>query len=345
LIVTDLERQRFLKALVAYLTTRGGLVPSEYLTRFLYRVVMLSDGGRPSSLRVRKPYESLAIALSDYVSWHINTDDATKAAERLAGQEAWSLTQLAAAQRRLTEVAIEEGLRRGSIRLAETITAVDLGCGDGQATVAFIRSISGFTVVRKMYLVDHSGSAVAHARRRILDMKSGAPTSVEGLVCGVEDPTLWAAVHSDECVVVFASAALHEVQGHTKQRILMDAGKHADVFILVELLSDHETPATGSRALVLRSAAFYESLIADAYASKLPKRTKDQVIGAFLLGELLDIWAMPIERRVNYHRSMHGWSTLMKRAGFHSASLTKISVGSGALRMGCIVARNTSRYG
>lgn|GEM_PF-6370980 len=257
-------------------------------------------------------FRSLRRALVDYADWRSGLGAGESEREREHGQVGWSKTRLAKRQRAIvatTLATLPASFRKG---LKNLTTCVDLGCGDGQATMSFLQAV-GISSFKHVVLVDQSAKAVNDAREAVI-AGVGASASVKTCHCDVRDPGIWENIAAEKTVVV-SSAVLHELTAGAKRLILRRIAKSSSAFVLVELLSEHDEPKTRSAALLAESAAFYDCLIADTYRSVSEPSLRRSIVGGFLLAEMLDIWTRQYRRRGNYHMQRGRWEAFLRDAG------------------------------
>jgi hypothetical protein len=149
--------------------------------------------------------------------------------------------------------------------------------------------------------------------------------------------------------LVFACGSLHELCRSQKPLLAKIRGT-ARLLLLIEFAVDHDTPRTGSLALIRNAASMYEFLIKDAYNSLRTRRKMEEVIGGFLLAEFLDILTQPYLLRGNYHLSAPGWQSLLLDAGlkypridtslsFHSLHMTGLLAYAPPMRRKKVIVR------
>jgi hypothetical protein len=294
----------------------------------------IAFGRADSQCAIRFP--ALRSAFAEYLTWQRGLSPARREVERAGGQEAWALTGFAAQQRDAganvmanLSPAIRSCLRR-------TRTLVDLGCGDGRATSSFVQSIRPFCTIQTVVLVDQSRAAIRDAQRALTTSFESA-LALKPMCGDLGSPEIWLDTDPSRTLAL-ASGSLHELDDEAKRGLLRRVKASTTLLILFEFLVDHDSPRCGSVELIERSAVFYEALVQNAYSTVLGGRLRRKIIGAFLLGELVDIWVQPYAQRRNYHLDRRGWTALLTGVGFELLVQQEILMNSGDVTTGIFLA-------
>lgn len=318
------------------LIARTGVQPSKSTLRFIISLLSSPDFSQVDLRSVTSHYSGLRRALTDYLEWQCCLNEKYRDETRLAGQESWSETSLAKKQRMTVARTIKNVMSTAKTVFSEADTLVDLGCGDGQAACAFLRAILPFSKIHEVLLVDQSAEAVRDASKTVHECLA-ENIVIRSMQCDVRYPKLWANVKGRN-VVVLASGCLHEVPSVSKLAILRRIRRFANVFVLVELLSDHDKPRSGSSLLMQQAAKFYEDLISDAYCSIDDDAKREKIIGGFLLAEFLDVLTMPYSARRNYHMTQDEWEAILLKTGFKLLAQERTSMVKDGLEGVCTLA-------
>ncbi len=317
-----------------WLRSRNGHPPSKVATGFMAGLDFMPPIRANKSL-----YPNLRRALAEYLELHCEIDIVSRRDVRLTGQAAWSATFIASEQRKFVANSLQRLLSSLDAEFARSDSLVDLGCGDGIAVCRLLEAIEPFCSVENILLVDQSEAATKHATLSVRDCVA-RDLNIRPLHRDIRDDFIWENSQNMR-PIVFASGALHELTRAEKTKVLAKIKEYSRYFILVELLADHDSEQISTRRLIEESAAFYEILIGDAYQSVADSKKREQIIGGFLLAELLDIWTMPYSLRGNYHMRLEEWEGIIVQAGFASFRYEKAFLGAGGVECLCAIASCT----
>jgi SAM-dependent methyltransferase len=190
------------------------------------------------------------------------------------------------------------------------IRFMDIGCGDGGLTVAFLKNlvekhkISG---IGEILLVDPSPAMAALAEKTVL---AAFP---EAAVCIEHGKIQDCSGRIDQKIdIAMSSLAYHHMPIEDKRLHLRRLRPWIDHLVLFEMDANNDTPDLHTPALALSVYQSYGRIFDHIYAHDGPVEVVNASIDSFLMTEVVSILTEPRGVRSDYHMLREQWKMLIE---------------------------------
>jgi len=193
---------------------------------------------------------------------------------------------------------------KGPVRL------MDIGCGDGALTAAFIqamRSAGKTGDIAEVALIDRSPAMLEVAKTVVGRVVK--PEAINAAAGKIEDLSGKIDRHYD---LVVSSLAFHHMPLEQKRVHLKNLKSRMDHFIIFELDANHDLPEQFSPELSLSAYQMYGRLINMVFMHDAPLELALLSVDAFLMTEEISMLVQPRGIRNDYHMLKTQWHDLFK---------------------------------
>jgi hypothetical protein len=189
---------------------------------------------------------------------------------------------------------------------------------------------AGFTPSR-VWLVDQNVPALVAASSNLSDDSN--PSAIITLATDFRRFTVPTQVAGT--TLALGSAAFHELGAEARTALFRRLSMAVRGLWLIELSHNNDSVDLDVLERVIDVARFYDRIIADAYASLRPDQYWP-VVGAFLLGEFIQLISSDYGGRGNFHLTSDEWAGCLKESGFDVVAREASTLGH--LRTGYLLA-------
>lgn len=195
-------------------------------------------------------------------------------------------------------------------KFAEPVRIMDIGCGDGALTVAFINALreSGkIGDITEVALIDRSQGMLDVAEStvgRVIDRS--AIKAVTGKIEDLSDKI------DRRYDIVVSSLAFHHMPVEQKRVHLKNLKRWMDHFIIFEIDANNDLPEQFSPELSLSVYQSYGRLINLVFMHDAPVALALECVDAFLMTEEVSFLIQPRGVRNDYHMLKTQWHDLFK---------------------------------
>lgn len=191
----------------------------------------------------------------------------------------------------------------------EPVRFMDIGCGDGGLTVAFLKYLASskrIPGIREIILIDPSPAMAILAEKTVRAAFPDAPISIEhGRI--------------QECLgridrkidIAMSSLAYHHMPAEDKRLHLSCLKPWIDHFVVFEMDANNDTPELFTPALALSVYQSYGRIFDHIYAHDGPIDVVNASIDSFLMTEVVSILTQPRGERSDYHMLKNQWKALL----------------------------------
>jgi ubiquinone/menaquinone biosynthesis C-methylase UbiE len=189
------------------------------------------------------------------------------------------------------------------------VRLMDIGCGDGALTVAFLSRLletDRIPGIAGVMLVDPSPAMAALAEKTVRAQFPDIAISIENGKIQDCSGTI-----DRKFDIVLSSLAYHHMPVEHKRIHLERLRPWIDHFVLFEMDADIDTPERFSPALALSVYQSYGRIFDCIYAHDAPVEVVNECIDMFLMTEVASILSEPRGERSDYHMLRGQWKTLL----------------------------------
>lgn len=186
---------------------------------------------------------------------------------------------------------------------------MDIGCGDGGLTVAFLKNLvetKKVTGIHEVLLVDPSPAMAALAEKTVRAAFPEAAVSIEhGRIQDCSE-------RIDRRIdIAMSSLAYHHMPAADKRLHLTRLRPWIDHLVLFEMDANNDTPELYTPALALSVYQSYGRIFDSIYAHDGPVEIVNASIDSFLMTEVVSILTEPRGKRSDYHMLRGQWNSLL----------------------------------
>lgn len=195
-------------------------------------------------------------------------------------------------------------------KITKPARIMDIGCGDGALTVAFINSLrkaGKIGDIAEIMLIDRSQGMIDLAQTTVQNaVKSSAVRAVNGKIENISGDL---DRHYD---IVLSSLAFHHMPVEQKRVHLKSLKGRMDHFIIFELDANNDLPGQFSPELALSAYQMYGRLINMVFGHDAPVELALACVDAFLMTEEVSMLIQPRGVRNDYHMLKTQWHDLFE---------------------------------
>jgi hypothetical protein len=192
------------------------------------------------------------------------------------------------------------------------LRAIDIGCGDGSLTAAFLSCLveaGKVPGIDELLLVEPSPAMLETARETVGRAFPGTRIVTEN--CRIQECSGRIRGHYDLAV---SSLAYHHMPIEDKRAHLAMLAPLIDHFVLCEMDANHDTPELYSPELALSVYQSYGRIIDFVFSHDAPVEVATGCVDCFIMAELASILTRPRGVRSDYHMLAGQWDKLLGSA-------------------------------
>ncbi len=193
-------------------------------------------------------------------------------------------------------------------KFTHPVKMVDLGCGDGGLTVAFLRRLreaGRIGDLSEVLLVDSSPAMAELALRTVGD--AFPATNVRAVNRKIQELSDEISHRYD---IALSSLAYHHMPYEKKLTRLKGFAEWVDHFLVFEIDANNDTPELYSPELACSVYQTYGRIIDFVFSHDAPVEVAQNSVDCFLMTEMVSLLTQPRGVRNDYHMLRRQWHTL-----------------------------------